>query len=99
MLKALRRRRPRPEAPPFDIDIVFLDEPEDERDEVDTFMHVPIMPRVGETVMLDGDFRRRGAFVVERVEHRALYKRIGARDRPKLSRTQSLFDISFDPRL
>ncbi len=70
MLKALRRRRTaRREAPPFDIDIVFLDEPEDERDDVDTFMHVPMLPRAGETVMLDGDFRRRGAFVVERVEH------------------------------
>ena len=32
-------------------------------------MQVPIIPRVGETVMLDGDFRRRGAFVVERVEY------------------------------
>ncbi len=32
-------------------------------------MHVPIMPRVGETIRLDGDFRRRGAFVVERVEY------------------------------
>ncbi len=70
MLKALRRRRTaRREAQPFDIDIVFLDEPEGERDDVNTFMHVPMLPRVGETVMLDGDFRRRGAFVVERVEH------------------------------
>ncbi len=71
MFKALRRRRPaRPEAPPWpDIDIVFLDEPEGERDEVDTFMHAVIMPRVGETIRLDGDFRRRGAFVVERVEY------------------------------
>ncbi len=32
-------------------------------------MHVPILPRVGETVTLDGDFRRRGAFVVKRVEY------------------------------
>ena len=62
-------RATRPEAPPFDIEIVFLDEAEDERDDVNTFMHVPIMPRVGETIRLDGDFRRRGAFVVERVEH------------------------------
>ena len=70
MFKVLRRRRTaQPEAPPFDIEIVFLDEPQDERDEVDTFMHVPIMPRVGETIRLDGDFRRRGAFVVERVEY------------------------------
>ncbi len=70
MFKALRRRRTaRPEAPPFDIEIVFLDEAEDEHDEVDTFMHVPILPRVGETVRLTGNFRRRGAFVVERVEH------------------------------
>ena len=70
MLKVLRRRRTaRPEAPPFDIEIVFLDEAEGELDDVDTFMRVPMLPRVGETVMLDGDFRRRGAFVVERVEH------------------------------
>ena len=70
MFKALRRRRTtRTEAPPFDIEIFFLDEAEDERDDVDTFMHVPMLPRVGETVMLDGDFRRRGAFLVERVEH------------------------------
>ncbi len=71
MFKALTRRRPaRPEAPPWpDIDIVFLDEAEDDRDEVDTFMHVPIIPSVGETIRLDGDFRRRGAFVVERVEY------------------------------
>ncbi len=70
MFKALSSRRTaRPEAPPFDIDIVFLDEAEDERDEVDTFMCVPMLPRVGETVTLDGDFRRRGAFVVERVEY------------------------------
>ncbi len=70
MFQALTRRRTaRPEAPPFDIEIVFLDVSEDEHDEVDTFMHVPIMPRVGETVTLDGNFRRRGAFVVERVEH------------------------------
>ena len=63
-------RATRPEAPPWpDIEIVFLDEPEDERDEVDTFMHAVIMPRVGETIRLDGDFRRRGAFVVERVEY------------------------------
>ncbi len=48
-------RATRTEAPPWpDIDIVFLDEPEGERDEVDTFMHVPILPRVGETVTLDG---------------------------------------------
>ena len=32
-------------------------------------MQVPMLPRVGETIMLDGDFRRRGAFVVERVEY------------------------------
>ncbi len=65
-----RRRPARREAQPWPhIDIVFLDEPEDERDDVDTFMHVPMLPGVGETVMLDGDFRRRGAFVVERVEH------------------------------
>ncbi len=70
MFQALTRRHTaRPEAPPFDIEIVFLDVSEDEHDEVDTFMHVPIMPRVGETVTLDGNFRRRGAFVVERVEH------------------------------
>ncbi len=70
MFKNLRRRRPaRTEVPPFDIEIFFLDEAEDERDEVDTFMHIPLLPRVGETVMLDGDFRRRGAFVVERVEY------------------------------
>ncbi len=70
MFKALTRRSARPEAPPWpDIDIVFLDEEEDDRDEVDTFMCVPMLPRVGETVTLDGDFRRRGAFVVERVEH------------------------------
>ncbi len=31
--------------------------------------HVPIIPRIGETIRLDGDFRRRGAFVVERVEY------------------------------
>ncbi len=71
MFKALTRRRPtRPEAQPWPhIDIIFLDQAEGERDEVDTFMRVPIIPRVGETIMLDGDFRRRGAFVVERVEH------------------------------
>ncbi len=70
MFRALTRRRPaRPEAPPWpDIDIVFLDEPEGV-DDVDTFMQVPIIPRVGETVTLDGDFRQRGAFVVERVEY------------------------------
>ncbi len=39
------------------------------RDDVDTFMQVPIIPRVGETIMLDGHFRRCGAFVVERVEY------------------------------
>jgi len=32
-------------------------------------MLVPMLPRVGETVTLDGDFRQRGAFVVERVEY------------------------------
>ena len=77
MFKALRRRRTAPpEAPPWpdippwpDVEIVFLDEPEDEHDGVDTLMHIPIMPRVGETIRLDGNFRRRGAFVVERVEH------------------------------
>ena len=54
MPKALTRRTARPEAPPWpDIEIVFLDEAEDERDEVDTFMHVPMLPRVGETVTLD----------------------------------------------
>ena len=38
MFKALRRRRPaRREVPPFDIEIVFLDEAEDERDDVNTF--------------------------------------------------------------
>ena len=71
MLKALtRRRKAHPDAPLWPhIDILFLDEPEDERDEVDTLMRVPVVPRVGETVMLDGHFRRRGAFVVERVEY------------------------------
>ncbi len=70
MFKALTgRRTARPEAPPFDIDNVFLDEAEDERDEVDTFMDVPIIPRIGETITLDGDFRRCGTYVVERVEY------------------------------
>ena len=32
-------------------------------------MQIPMLPRVGETITLDGHFRRRGAFVVERVEH------------------------------
>ena len=70
MFKALTRRRPaRPDPTWPHIEIMFLDEQEGERDEVDTFMQVPMLPRIGETVTLDGDFRRRGAFVVERVEH------------------------------
>ena len=76
MLKALTRRR-KPEAQPQArpdpdwpyIEILFLDETEEERVEIDTFMQVPIIPRVGETIMLDGHFRRRGTFVVERVEY------------------------------
>ena len=32
-------------------------------------MQVPMVPRVGEMITLDGHFRRRGAFVVERVEY------------------------------
>ena len=74
MLKALTRRRkaqaqarPDPDWP--HIEILFLDESEDERDEANTLMRVPMVPRAGETVMLDGDFRRRGTFVVERVEY------------------------------
>ena len=70
MFETLTRRPARPEAQPWPhIEIMFLDEQEDELDGVDTLMQVPMLPRVGETVMLDGDFRRRGAFVVERVEH------------------------------
>ena len=77
MLKALTRRRKsqaQPQARPDPdwpyIEILFLDEPDDDgRDEVDTYMQIPIIPRVGETIMLDGYFRRRGTFVVERVEY------------------------------
>lgn len=72
MFEPLRRRR-KPQAQPVPdwphIEFLLLDEPEEERDEVDTFMQVPMVPRVGETVMLDGHFRRRGTFVVERVEY------------------------------
>ena len=73
MLKALlRHRKVQPEArpePQARIDIIFLDEPKDDRDEVNTFMRSPVVPRVGEVVTLDGYFRRGGAFVVERVEY------------------------------
>jgi len=70
MLKALTQRPNRPEAPPWPhIDIIFLDASEGKRYGVNTFMQVPMLPRVGETITLDGDFRRRGTFIVERVEH------------------------------
>ena len=47
------------------VEIIFLDE---ERDyDADTFLRLPFVPRQGEEIQLDGDFRRRGAFVVERV--------------------------------
>ena len=46
-------------------EIIFLDE---ERDyDADTFMRLPFVPREGEEIWLDGDFRRPGAFIVERV--------------------------------
>ena len=67
----LQRQRPPLASPPLPyLDILFLDELDGgERDEVDTFMPVPTIPRAGETVTLDGDFRRCGAYVVERVEY------------------------------
>ena len=49
------------------IDIIFLDE--EEHDETDTFFLTPVVPRVGETITLDGYFERRGTFVVECVEY------------------------------
>ena len=76
------KRKPRPPAQPAavavaekppdawpHIDIVFLDIPADEHDETDTFFQSPVVPREGETVNLDGDFQRCGAFVVEKVEY------------------------------
>ena len=45
MLKALLRHlKPEPQAR---IDIIFLDEPEEDRDEVNTFTRAPVVPRVG----------------------------------------------------
>ena len=60
-----------PEAPPPEnrpsVEIVFLDE---ERDyDADTFMRLPFIPRRGEEIQLDGDFRRRGCFIVEHVAY------------------------------
>ncbi len=55
---------PPPERRP-PVEIIFVDE---ERDyDNDTFMRLPFVPREGEEIQLDGDFRRRGAFIVERV--------------------------------
>ena len=49
------------------VDIIFLDE--DEHDETDTFFRTPVIPRIGESITLDGYFERRGTFVVECVEY------------------------------
>jgi len=56
----LPRRRP-------SVEFFFLDE--EYPDDANTFMRLPFVPRQGEEVHLDGDFRRRGCFVVERVEY------------------------------
>ena len=49
------------------VEIMFLDE--EYIDDANTFMRLPFVPRQGEEVQLDGDFRRCGCFVVERVEY------------------------------
>ena len=72
MLKRLGRRkneanREDPDRGWPHIDIMFLDE--DDHDVTDTFFRTPVVPRVGESITLDGYFQRRGVFVVERVEY------------------------------
>lgn len=60
-----------PEASPPErrppVEIFFLDE--EYIDDANTFMRLPFIPRQGEEIHLEGDFRRRGSFVVERVEY------------------------------
>ena len=72
MLKRLGRRKNEANRENLDrgwphIDITFLDE--DDHNETDTFFRTPVVPRVGESITLDGYFQRRGVFVVERVEY------------------------------
>ncbi len=66
-----RKNRTSPEAPLSDrrpsVEIMFLDE--EFVDDANTFMRLPFVPRQGEEIQLDGDFRRRGCFVVERVAY------------------------------
>ena len=49
------------------LEIIFLDE--EYIDDANTFMRLPFVPRKGEEIQLDGDFRRRGSFVVEHIAY------------------------------
>ena len=69
----IRRKRPAQTPDWPHLDILFTDEEEADGsisyDETNTYFQTPVIPREGETITLDGDFRRRGTFTVERVEY------------------------------
>ena len=65
-----RKRPATPEAPQErrpPLEIIFRDE--EYIDDANTFMRLPFVPRKGEEIQLDGDFRRRGCFIVEHVAY------------------------------
>ena len=70
MFIQIGRKRPTAlEPPPPErrppVEIFFLDE--EHIDDANTYMRLPHVPRQGEEIQLEGDFRRRGSFIVERV--------------------------------
>ena len=63
--RPVAQETPPPERERHTVEIIFLDE---ERDyDNDTFLHLPFVPREGEEIWLNGDFRRPGVFIVEHV--------------------------------
>ena len=62
-----QRPTPPPERTLHTVEIIFLDE--EHQYDADTFLQLPFVPRQGEEILLDGDFRRRGSFSVEHVAY------------------------------